>query len=214
MGDLRARVHGVIELQSQFQAEAKRLVGQVAESLATLDNSRIKQEKLAGSQQSQMSNLMNQAQVVIQRCQETSQEMKEQQWELNSQFVDLNKWRKDGENEIRRERDNQHLLSERVSSSQNESQGNLNHLRQELSEMRQKNRQRTELGHGFDHGSMSHVSGGAKTESQVLPGFVDKTSFVDLGKRHIFLNHTPTPEKNTLPPEKGTLPLYMSQIRR
>ena len=175
LGSLSARVHGVMDSQSQFQSEAKLLVTQVAESLATLDNSRIKQEKVAEHQQSQMENLMNQTQEVTQRCQETSQGMKQQQWELNSQFVDLNKWRKDVEQEFRQEKVDQQLLSERVNLSQSEAQGNLSHLRQELSDMRQRNRQRTEPVHGFDHGSMNHVPGGAKTE--VPPGLVT-TSFL------------------------------------
>ena len=200
---LSALVHGVMGSQCQFQSEAKLLVTQVAESLATLDNSRVQQEKVTRHQQSQMENLMNQTQEVIQRCQETSQEMKKQQWGLNSQFADLNKWKKDVEQEFVQERMDQRLLSERVNVSQNEAHGNLSQLRQELLEMRQKNRQRTEPIRSFDHGSMNHVSGGAKTE---VPPVLVTTSFCESDKRLIILNHPLPPKKNTLPPEKDTLP--------
>ena len=89
--------------QNMFQKASNLLVSQVAESLATLGNSRAKREKLFETRQSIISDLTIQTQQVIQQSQTTSQDMK-QQWELNSQFVGIDRWRKNVEEEFTREK--------------------------------------------------------------------------------------------------------------
>ena len=69
-------------------------------------------------------------------------------------------------------------------------------MKQELSETRRKNRQRTEPVRGFDHGSTIRVPGGAKSESQAPNGLVDKKLFCESEKEaYQFEPHAPTREE-------------------
>ena len=142
------------------------MVSQVGESLATLGSSSAKHEKLAETQQSQMAELMIQTRKVIQQRHDTSQGAKQQQWDLNSQFVGLNQRRKDVEEEFQREKGYRKVLSGRVNLSNIEEKGDMSQLEQELSETMESNRHRTEPVHGFAHGSTTQVLGGAKIESR------------------------------------------------
>ena len=58
LGNVDARLSGVVGKQTQFRKEANLLVSHVAESMATLGSSRAKHEKLSETQQSQMAELM------------------------------------------------------------------------------------------------------------------------------------------------------------
>ena len=107
------RLNGVMNQQNVFQKEASTLVGQVSESLATLDNSRVRREKLAEAQRNQMNDLMVQTQQIITQCQQTNVEMKVNQQTLNAQFTEFEKWRRDVETEIITNKGSQQVFSEK-----------------------------------------------------------------------------------------------------
>ena len=225
LSSVDARLSGVIERPYQFQKEANLLVSQVAESLETLDSSRAKHGELAENQQSQMAELMIQTQKVTQQRHDTSQGTKQHQWELNSQFAGLDQWRKDVAEEFKREKVYRRVLSKRVSSSHLETKGDMSQLKQELGEMRDRNRHRTEPVHGFVHGSTTQVIGGAKIESQVPNNAENgKLHYESHKKAYGFEQHAPTREANahtfenlngsrnsTCPPGIPTTSTYLGQ---
>ena len=134
---------------------------------------------------------------MIQQCQTTSQDMKQQQWELDLQFGGLDQWRKDVEEEFKREKGHQQILSERVSLSNMAAKGDVAQLKRELSEMRGRNRNRTEPGHGFVHGSTTQLFDGAKTESHVPHASAPGKMSRDAPKRSFdFEQHAPTREQH------------------
>ena len=213
-----------------FKKEASTLVCQVSESLLTLDGSRVQQEKLVADQQRQVNELLRQTQKVIAQCQETTTEMKQQQWALNAQFVGMQKWRGDVEQEILKDRGSQQVFSEKVVTSHVESQAHLDKVKKELCEMKEYNRNRT----GNVHGVSTQMTDGAQIESRSdwpgntgapnwpgntgAPNWPEKPGAHGKFRKHKILNQkrdnrTPPPEKNTLPPEKNTPPRSKRKLR-
>ena len=235
IGNVNDRLIGVMNRQNAFQKEATMLVGQVSESLSTLDSSRIRHEKLADHQRNQMNELMSQAQKVIAQRQEINTEMK-QQWALNSQFVDFEKWRQDVEREILTDRGSHRGFSEKVVNRHVESQVYLDRLKRSWLLRKSKTGIAPELFMGGNQ-----MVGGAEIESQVArPGAgardiesqyewrgVDGAHEKGTGptkpreKAYHFDHHAPTRDnhartfgnpKSNIPPEKSPSPNNFGKI--
>ena len=181
--DLKALEEKVEQIASQgkcFQLDASILVKQVSDSLKILDESRVKNEGVATVQQNQMETLLTQTKSLITQCKNTSDEVKNQQWTLNTEFVKLGEWRDKVEKELLASRGNQvgidekvnHVHDKSVSSVgmlREESHINLGAIREELSELRKYNLNRSV------HGVNQPLLGGVKTES---PGEWDQNQNV------------------------------------
>lgn len=155
-----------------FQKDDGILGSLSSESLATLDGSRAKSEKLAEHQQLKMGNLLAQTKQVIIQRQTANGEMKQQQWALNSEFAKLEEWRIKVEKEMLFTRSNRKVIQEKASQVHDQSQSSVDALwgesqagfgaiREELIDMRKQNRNRVGNVHGANH----TLFGGVKDES-------------------------------------------------
>ena len=168
--ELQGKV-GQIALQSEcFQKDASILVKQVSESLQISDDSRAKNGSVTAYQQTQMELLLVQTQNIITQRQTTNDEMKQQQYVLNSEFAKLDERRNKVEGELRTSMGTQEVIDQKANrvhgktqSSmgvlREESYANLDEIREELSELGKYNRNRTV------HGANQPLFGGVKTES-------------------------------------------------
>ena len=117
-----------------------------------------------------MEMLLTQTKSLITQCKNTSEEMKHQQWALNTEFAKLGEWESKVEKELLTPRGNQVGMGGKVNHVRDKSESsvgmlreeshiNLGAIREELSELRKYNLNRSV------HGVNRPLFGGTKTES-------------------------------------------------
>ena len=86
--------------QEQFKNVANQLVGQVKDSIQSLNQNQLQRKATVDSQQTQMSALIEQTKKLVSQCGDSSRDLGNQQTVPSQQFAQMKQWKSDAEQEI------------------------------------------------------------------------------------------------------------------